>query len=150
MYRQFEAVEFRHHYFEWSSLNFATYWQQIDTIYAKMDKKKWTIDVEEALELANDIGLIGEVTDEWKINEAHALTKVYDQDEQYESTLSKQLGRLKVVIKKLKSVIDTEQTSPLRILYTLEWLKTKTDNIRQTRDVQLNEYRRFARHQAFD
>ena len=115
-----------------------------------MDKKKWTIDVEEALELANDIGLIGEVTDEWKINEAHALTKVYDQDEQYESTLSKQLGRLKVVINKLKSVIDTEQTSPLRILYTLEWLKTKTDNIRQTRDVQLNEYRRFARHQAFD
>jgi len=146
MYHQFEAVEFCHHYFEWShGFNFLTYWQQIDTIYAKMDEKKWTITVDEAVRLANDIGLIGIATKEWEINEAHALTKVYEQDERYEYSLSRQLGRLKHVIETIG-----EKTSSPRIVYTLEWLETKTNNIIQTWRVKMKEFRRFARHQAFD
>jgi len=104
--------------------------------------------------------MVGKVTDEWKINEARALTKVYDQDEQYESTLSKQLVRLKVVIDKIKNVIDTEQKSPpyteqKRILYTLEWLKTKKENIVlryqwniERHKFEMDEYHRYSRQQA--
>jgi len=142
MYHQFEHVEFKHAYLNCDGFEFRTYWQQIDAAYIKVTTS--TVIEEEAGHIANDIGLLlGDATETWKSKEDYALNKVFDNDEQYVSSLSRQLSRLKTVV----DTLILHVTSP-RLTYTVTWLNEKTKLIRDKWRQELSEFRSNARHYA--
>ena len=121
-FKQFEAAEFNHSYFKCSTLScLRSYWQQIDDAVAKSNGG---VNVPIALEIARDLGLLGEATAKWQSKERSALVKVFHQDEKYLNALPRQLQRLESLIIKLQG----KMTSP-RLDFTLKWLENKYKEI---------------------
>ena len=140
-FKQFESVEFNHSYFKCSTLScLRSYWQQIDDAVAKSNGE---INVSIALEIATDLGLLGEATWPWQSKEKSALVKVFNQDEKYLNALPRQLQRLESVIIKLQGKI----TSP-RLDFTLKWLANKYKEIISKNNEEIRKQRLFAHREG--